>query len=151
MNLADAIRQAAQKLPPSEPETPIQVESKPTNEQAIQVLTEVEDVVYEEPAIPPTPPSPMVLGGNVVRLEMFLSPEQLHGLFKAAVTSQHSMMTLRETASYLRIPPATLEEMASQGRIPALTIDGKWRFVRSSVDEWVSAQQHTPREANDAA
>lgn len=75
-----------------------------------------------------------------VRFELFLTPEQLSGLFKGVVSAQHSVMTLRETAKYLRIPGRKVEEMAQLGQIPAFLIDGKWRFSRNSVDEWLGNQ-----------
>jgi len=73
-----------------------------------------------------------------VKFELYLSPEQLTGLFKGVVTTQHSVMTLSETARYLRIPSRKVQEMAELGEIPAFLIDGKWRFARNSVDEWLA-------------
>jgi len=73
-----------------------------------------------------------------VKFELHLSPEQLTGLFKGVVTTQHSVMTLSETARYLRIPSRKVQEMAELGEIPAFLIDGKWRFARNSVDEWLA-------------
>ena len=73
-----------------------------------------------------------------VKFELYLSPEQLTGLFKGVVTTQHSVMTLNETARYLRIPGRKLKDMAQLGQIPAFLIDGKWRFARNSVDEWLA-------------
>ena len=73
-----------------------------------------------------------------VKFELYLSPEQLTGLFKGVVTTQHSVMTLNETARYLRIPGRKLKEMAQLGQIPAFLIDGKWRFARNSVEEWLA-------------
>ncbi len=73
-----------------------------------------------------------------VKFELYLSPEQLTGLFKGVVTTQHSVMTLNETARYLRMPGRKLKEMAQLGQIPAFLIDGKWRFARNSVEEWLA-------------
>src|SRR5689334_11006559 len=73
-----------------------------------------------------------------VKFELHLSPEQLTGLFKGVVTTQHSVMTLNETARYLRIPGRKVKEMAQLGQIPAFLIDGKWRFARNSVEEWLA-------------
>lgn len=73
-----------------------------------------------------------------VKFELYLSPEQLTGLFKGVVTTQHSVMTLNEAARYLRIPSRKLKEMAQLGQIPAFLIDGKWRFARNSVEEWLA-------------
>lgn len=78
-----------------------------------------------------------------VKFELYLSPEQLTNLFKGVVATQHSVMTLRETARYLRIPGRKLEEMALLAQIPAFLIDGKWRFARNNVDEWLKQQSFT--------
>jgi excisionase family DNA binding protein len=89
--------------------------------------------------------------GNAVRFEIFLSPEQLSCLFRALVATKHSMMTLREAASYLRIPASTLEQLAADGKIPALQLEGRWRFPKSGVDEWVMLQSFKDGEVGDAA
>ena len=89
----------------------------------------------------PEPPSQAV-NGSVVRLELFLSPEQLSGLFRAVVAAQHTVMTLREAANYVRVTPNILERMAQEGKVPAMLIDGKWRFPRTGIDEWLSMQTH---------
>lgn len=148
MNLADAIRQATQKAPTDEPQPP---EFEEMAEEVLAQLAEVDDVVYEEPADLPQSPAPQIYGGNVVRLELFLAPEQLNALFRAAVANHHSMMTLREAAAYLRVHTATLEQMAQEGRLPALLIDSKWRFLKSSIDEWVTLQRYRPEESSHAA
>lgn len=150
MNLADAIRQATQKTPTLEPvieiETPAAAE-----ESLLDKLSEVNNVVLEEPAKLPDAPSQQVFGGNVVRLELFLTPEQLNALFRVAIANHHSMMTLREAAAYLRVHANALERMAEKGEIPALQIDGKWRFLKASIDEWVVLQGHRTEVNEDAA
>lgn len=148
MNLADAIRQATQKTPSHEPVPP---EFEEAAEEVFGQLAEVEDVILEDPAELPTQPAPQVYGGNVVRLELFLAPEQLNTLVRAAVANHHSMMTLREAAAYLRVHTATLEFMAQDGQIPALLIDAKWRFLKSSIDEWVALQRYRPEGTSHAA
>ena len=90
-------------------------------------------------------------GGNAVRFEIFLSPDQLSCLFRALVATQHSMLTLREAANYLRIPSSTLEQLAADSKIPALQIDGRWRFPKSGIDEWVMLQSFREGEVSDAA
>ena len=77
---------------------------------------------------------------TMVRLELFLGPEQLHSLLRAMVHTQHSVMTLREAASYLRIAPTRLETLANDRLLPAFLIDGKWRFSKAGLDEWLSMQ-----------
>lgn len=148
MNLADAIRQATQKVTIMEP-----VVENPTaaQESLLDKLSEVKDVVIEEPAKLPDAPANQVFGGNVVRLELFLTPEQLNALFRVAIANHHSMMTLREAAAYLRVHSSALERMADKGEIPALQIDGKWRFLKASIDEWVALQAHRTEVNEDAA
>lgn len=150
MNLADAIRQAAttngQPLPtqPAAFETP---DSTPSAWPAEASMPKQESIMpepfnYESP-------SPQVAGGNVVRLELFLTAEQMSSLFRNVVANQHTVMTQREAAGYLRIPATTLEQMANDGEIPAFQIDGKWRFSRSGLDEWLAVQmQQREREAS---
>ena len=86
----------------------------------------------------PEAPSTMVFAGTVVRLELFLAPEQLSSLFKAVVSSQHTVMTLREAANFLRIPANALDQMAQDREIPAFQVDGKWRFSRATLEEWLT-------------
>lgn len=95
----------------------------------------------------PEPPQPMPGGSTAVRLEMFLSPEQLQGLFRSVMATQHSILTLREAAHFLRVQSHVLEEMAEGGRVPAFQVDGKWRFSRSGLDEWLQLQSATRTEA----
>ena len=147
MNLADAIRQAAQSggnSNPTEQRPPkIEVIENPAPAPVVEAIqTESTMEHAQEETRLPDPPSPAVSHGGVVRLELFLSPEQLSGLFRAVVANQHTVMTLREAAQYLRIAPSVLEQMAENGKVPALMIDGKWRFARNAVDEWLNLQGH---------
>lgn len=111
----------------------------------------VVDAVTHEPVPAPEPPSGPVRTGNVVRLEMFLSPEQMTTLLKSVIGSQHSVMTIREAAAYLRVNSNALEQMAESGEIPAFQIEGRWRFQRSTVDEWLSIQSLRHERDNDVA
>ena len=118
--------------------------SKPAKPQVVKLeskkeVTSVDARTSEQVSVPQAPTVPGT-PGSVVRLELFLTPEQLSGLFRAVVANQHSVMTLREAASYLRVSASRLEEMAQEGDIPAFLIDGKWRFPRNSVDEWLTMQ-----------
>lgn len=108
------------------------------------------DIATGEPVPMPEVPAEMA-NGNVVRFEIFLSPEQLSCLFRALVSTQHSMLTLREAAHYLRIPATTLEQLAVEGKIPALQLEGRWRFPKSGMDEWVMLQSFREGEMSDAA
>ncbi|HTQ11313.1 MAG TPA: helix-turn-helix domain-containing protein [Fimbriimonadaceae bacterium] len=78
-------------------------------------------------------------GHNVVRLELVLAPEQLKGFFGAVAKSQHSVLTLREAANLLRVSQKALEAMALDGNVPGMMLDGKWRFTRQALEDWLSA------------
>ena len=147
MNFADAIRQARHDsgdgVLPSVTPTPAPAAS----------FLEVETAEPKAQAAPKsapkalsTEPSTMTqdnsahMPGTVVRLELFLTPEQLSGLFRAVVATQHSVMTMREAANHVRVPAHLLEELAREGEIPAFLVDGKWRFPRNGLDEWLNTQ-----------
>lgn len=164
MNLADAIRQAALKGgpfndPPEATTATILTSAAVPARPEAAVESSLEAGTETVPSIPtptsePAPPSlrvaqdedePGTRGGtgNVVRLELFLSPDQLRNVFGAIVSTQHTVLTLREAAAYLRVSAAALEQMANEQQIPAFMIDGKWRFSRAAVDEWLACQGHT--------
>lgn len=142
MNLADAIRKASQAPTPmaatdipahwDEPRTlptpsPRQPESFPSFEEEPKMI---EEPTFENPA-----------SGTTVRLEMFLTPEQLSSLFRAVAANQHTLLTSREAANYLRITPSALESMAAKGTVPGFLVDGRWRFSKQAIDEWLAVQK----------
>jgi len=47
------------------------------------------------------------------------------------------VLTLEETASYLRMPEETIERVATRGQLPGRRIEDSWRFLREAVDEWL--------------
>ncbi len=47
------------------------------------------------------------------------------------------IMTLEETARYLKIGKSTLYKMAREGKIPAVKIANQWRFRKDDVDKWL--------------
>ncbi len=46
------------------------------------------------------------------------------------------IMTLKETAKYLKIGKSTLYRMAREGKIPAVKIANQWRFRKDEIDKW---------------
>lgn len=149
MNLADAIRKAAQSQPAHEPTPAViyQLEQG-WSEQAAE---NAETQATEEPSIMnPNPEShgeTMQAPNTAVRLELFLTPEQLSNLFRAVAANQHTMLTSREAANYLRIPAHSLEQLAQDGELPGFLIDGRWRFSKNAIDEWLTARQHQRKES----
>jgi len=47
------------------------------------------------------------------------------------------IMTLEETAKYLKIGKSTLYKMARKGKIPAVKIANQWRFIKEDIDKWL--------------
>lgn len=170
MNLADAIRQAAlgqRKLHKEPPPPPVQEtnmtsdadETRTTTPEAIGIDPEMLSAAAAAAAAAaasfdtggaPDPIQPLPFSGNAVRLELFLTPEQMNLMLRAVMASHHSVMTLREAASYLRMSPGTLERMAQEHEVPAFVIDGRWRFPKPALDEWLAIRSLSGEE-KDAA
>lgn len=141
MNLADAIRAATHGQPTAAASKPQPAVKAPTPPAPLP--KEVQDdqpvsLTVPEPAAVPEEFHASVATGNVVRLELFLNPEQMANLMKSILAGQHSVMTLREAASYLRISAPTLQKLAEDGEIPGVQIDGKWRFPKPNLDDWLA-------------
>ena len=47
------------------------------------------------------------------------------------------VLTLRESASILKISTKTLHRMIQAGRIPAFKIGNQWRILESRFTEWL--------------
>ena len=80
----------------------------------------------------------------------FLNGEQMAGMLKAIMAGQHYVLTVREAASYLRVSPKTIEKLVEDGEIPAVEIDGRYRFPKSNLDDWL-AQSAEHEEEKDVA
>ena len=47
------------------------------------------------------------------------------------------IMTIGETAEYLRISLSSLYRLAQKGRIPCQKVGRNWRFRREPLDRWL--------------
>jgi excisionase family DNA binding protein len=52
-------------------------------------------------------------------------------------TPIHNLLTVKETAEYLRIPLPTVYYLVQRGRIPAIQIGGRWRIKKSAAQSTV--------------
>ena len=52
----------------------------------------------------------------------------------------HNLLTVKETAEYLRIPIPTVYYLVQRGKIPAIQIGGRWRIKKSPLDRDVLHQ-----------
>ncbi len=155
MNLADAIRKASNKgVVDVQPvtlahEQPFQTPTRKLEEPILKSNNSPTHV--EMPVHAPEPLNAAVQGGNAVRLEIFLNGEQMAGMLKAIMAGQHSVLTVREAASYLRVSPKTIERLIEDGEIPAVEIDGRYRFPKSNLDDWLANQSAEHEEEKDVA
>ena len=56
-------------------------------------------------------------------------------------TPIHNLLTVKETAEYLRIPLPTVYYLVQGGKIPAIQIGGRWRIKKSSLDRDILRQE----------
>jgi excisionase family DNA binding protein len=47
----------------------------------------------------------------------------------------HNLLTVKETAKYLRIPLPTVYYLVQRGQLPAIQIGGRWRIKKTSLDK----------------
>ena len=52
----------------------------------------------------------------------------------SANPSSHNLLTVKETAEYLRIPLPTVYYLVQRGQLPAIQIGGRWRIKKDSLD-----------------
>ena len=164
--MADAIRMAAAEPVPSgqaKPSAPafavhempvVEPVKPPSPPRLKRPKAESEECEPKEISAEEAPEPPQVSAGNVVRLEMFLSNEQMSTMLKALMAGQHSILTLREAATFLRVSPNHLLELAESGEVPGLLLDGRWRFPRQTLEEWVyqeGMKQENRVESSDVA
>ncbi len=140
MNLADAIRRAASVSARAEEEAFSPIPQAPPVPDAVD-LQAIDDRDLMDGLNLQTQPGP-----GLIRLELFLAPDQLHRLIRSVAATQHTVLTLREAASHLRITTARLEELAVARQIPGFQVDGKWRFSRARLEEWVADTTAAGRE-----
>ena len=55
-------------------------------------------------------------------------------------TPTHNLLTVKETAEYLRIPLPTVYYLVQRGKIPAIQIGGRWRVKKATLDHDILRQ-----------
>ena len=56
------------------------------------------------------------------------------------LTTLPEVMTLEETANYLRLSEETDARQALRGQLPGRRIEETWRFLKAALDDWLRAQ-----------
>ena len=57
--------------------------------------------------------------------------------------TMHNLMTVKETAEYLRIPLPTVYYLVQRGQLPAIQIGGRWRVKKDALDRDILRQEET--------
>lgn len=123
MNLADALREAC-----------LRIEDTDSSAEGSGLRVEVGGFPY------PQPSTLHAESSAPVRLELQLTHEQLAALFRSVLARGQSVMTLKEASALLRLEPPVLQRMAERRELPAFQVEGRWRFPRAGVEEWLAAQ-----------
>jgi len=55
----------------------------------------------------------------------------------ANLRNGREVLTLEETAEYLRVTPRAIERSIAACALPARRIDEEWRFLKSALDDWL--------------
>jgi len=50
----------------------------------------------------------------------------------------NDLMTIKETAEYLRLNYMTVYKLAQKGQVPASRVGGAWRFKKEMLDDWIA-------------
>src|SRR5207302_1485715 len=53
----------------------------------------------------------------------------------------HNLMTVKETAEYLRIPLPTVYYLVQRGQLPAIQIGGRWRVKKEALDREILREE----------
>jgi excisionase family DNA binding protein len=59
---------------------------------------------------------------------------------KATSSGEEPLMTVTELAVYLHLDEKTVFKLVQTGKIPGVSIEGKWRFKRTQIDDWLEQQ-----------
>ena len=72
--------------------------------------------------------------------QVYNTHNYLEGLIQVSETPSHNLLTVKETAEYLRIPLPTVYYLVQRGQIPAIQIGGRWRIKKSALDRDILRQ-----------
>lgn len=60
-------------------------------------------------------------------------------------TDYDEVLTIDELATYLKVSKSTLYKLAQEGKLPGQKIGKHWRFLRSTIDQWLANQSQNKR------
>jgi len=48
-----------------------------------------------------------------------------------------AVFTIDDLVAYLKLPKSTVYKLAQDGKIPGLKVGRHWRFLKTTIDEWL--------------
>ena len=57
------------------------------------------------------------------------------------------IMTVEDTAEFLRIPLSSVYKLAQAGKIPGQKVGRHWRFYRPALERWIAREAVAPQGA----
>ena len=57
-----------------------------------------------------------------------------------------NILTIEETAQYLKVSPSTIYKLILQSNLPATKVANKWRIKKSKLDGWVDFKEYNKEE-----
>jgi len=54
---------------------------------------------------------------------------------------ESDVMTIKEVSEYLKLAEKTAYRLAAEGKIPGFKVGASWRFRKSKIDRWITAQE----------
>lgn len=60
---------------------------------------------------------------------------------QAMAGNKSDILTLKELAEYMRVNTATIYRLVRTGKIPAFRVGNRWRFRKTSIDEWLNSNE----------
>lgn len=61
-------------------------------------------------------------------------------------TTEHTLLTCEEAATYLRLHPRTVGRMLQEGRLPGVKVGRQWRIRRADLDAFLGGGRETPKQ-----
>lgn len=58
------------------------------------------------------------------------------------------VMSIDETAKFLKLPKTTIYKYARNRKIPACKVGRRWRFERNTLEKWLEGKMNSPELEN---
>ncbi|MFC1563129.1 helix-turn-helix domain-containing protein [candidate division KSB1 bacterium] len=55
---------------------------------------------------------------------------------------EENILTIKETANYLRMSDSTIYKLILEGNLPATKVANKWRIRKSKLERWIDEKEY---------